>query len=146
MSGNQLTKEDIDNAYKINTTIKPILDDIIVLSRQATSINPFNPLSYIELRKISRRKEDKRLRFYENLDLCYSTLNIEITDGRFALTQLQILGKGLVAALKLQDAWRDLGGTLDGKLSLNVAMLAIYVSIISLIIAIIPFLWKAFDP
>ncbi len=135
-------------ALNINDTIKPILEEIIGLSRQAETINHFNPLASRKLIELSRSKKDMRLRYYNQLDDCYRTLEAPVSGPEFVMSfsQTWSTAKGLSAIFKLQDAWRDLESTLDRKTSLTVAMLAIYISVLSLMVSFTPLLLKTVDP
>jgi hypothetical protein len=148
MSGNQSGRITVP-ALNINETIKPILEEIIGLSREVEKINYLNPLAPKRLSELSRSKKNMRQRYYDQLDYCYNILGKPVSGPGFAMSFSQewSTAKGLSAILKLQDAWRDLESTLDRKTSLTVAMLAIYISVLSLAVSVGPLvLRRIVDP
>jgi len=127
--------------------INPLIRDISDLSRQAETINFFNFLiapktSYT----IHGKKRDVLPRYDECVDYCYKLLEKPYTIGQGSVILYDSSWYGLTAIFKLQDAWRDLGSTLDRKDSLTLAMLALYVAVVSLVISFVPLFLKATDP
>jgi hypothetical protein len=146
MSGNK-SEEIIVPALNINETIKPFLEEITGLSRQANTINHFNPLASRKLIELSRSKTDMRKRYYNQLDDCYKTLEAPVSGPGFTIgfAQTWSTAKGVSAIFKLQDAWKDFESTLDRKTSLIVAMLAMYISVLSLTVSFAPLVLKVVD-
>jgi hypothetical protein len=107
------------------------------LSDKAAKINPYIPIiSLIKIINIDRLKSELIPEYSEFMGKNYQKMGkTEIGAPGLAAPVLatKITAMELSTILQYRDAWRDLESTLDRRISVSLAMLAVYISIISLL-------------
>ena len=122
----------------IEKTIEPVYNSIRKLYRKVDSINILNPLNVVKLQRINTQKKKLQLKYEKQIEECYSLLIEPVSGPAFSLgfTQSWSTAKGSSAILKLQNAWFELGAVLDRKYSYMLAILALYIAIISVLLTL----------
>ena len=122
----------------IEKTIEPVYNSIRKLYRKVDSINFLNPLNVVKLQRINTQKKKLQLIYEKKIEDCYSLL-IEPVSGpgiSMGFFQSWSTAKGSSAIMKLQNAWFELGAVLDRKYSYMLAILALYIAIISVLLTL----------
>lgn len=107
------------------------------LSDKAAKTNPYIPvISLIKILNIDRRKSELIPEYSEFMGKNYQkmgTTKIGAPGLAAPVLATQITAMELSTILQYRDAWRDLESTLDRRISVSLAMLAVYIAIISLL-------------
>ena len=115
----------------------PLYDRITDLSNRAAEINPYVPvISLIKILDLDRRKSELIPEYNEFMGENYQKMgrtNIAAHGLAAPVLATQITAIELSTILQHKDAWRDLESTLDRKISVSLAILAVYISILSLL-------------
>ena len=121
----------------IESTVKSLCTELHELSGKAESVSIFNTFSaYKLLRRCNKQKEKLRLKYDREIEKCYANLSEPVSGPGFsmAFAQAWSTAKGTAAILKLQSNWYELAAVIDRKYAYAFAIIALYVSIFSVIL------------
>jgi len=139
MSEKKANGEIIVPTLNIEKTIDPLCTELRELNHEAEAINIFNPFNALKLRRLSTQKERLQSKYEKEIADCYDCLREPVSGpgSTMAFVQAWSTAKGISAILKLQNIWHELGAVLDRKYAYMFAILAIYVSILSVLLTLI---------
>ena len=124
----------------IENSIEPLVEKIFQITRDTEKVNIMNPFSGLRcLPELSKCKKKIQDEYDHTIKKCYDLL-AEPVQGPgmvMAFSQAWSTAKGLSAVTKLQEAWRNVDALLDRKYAYSIAVLSIYIAVISFILTVL---------
>jgi hypothetical protein len=123
----------------IENEIQPLLNDIELVTKVAETICILCPIALVKLQKISKQKLNITHEYYQIINRCYNLLASPVEGAKIAadFAQSWSIAKGLSAIMKLQESWRNLDALIDRKYTYSIAIISLYLGIISVLLSIL---------